>query len=345
MRRDGRRMMVSVTAALLIHAVVFVVVQFVARVEPEMPEYGGPLTVTLADSLEPPQAARPGDKESPEQAALRPGEPATEKAPAPEQDPTPGHGTAPSGGPGESTGSGDTGTREPVPYTETRPQEIDEPTTYHAPVRRRRDAGKILEGKDFSPSWQEELDQEDAGGAAGGGAASADAGDAGAGAAGAPDAAREEAAGEDRQAGGLDLGRIDRALEQAEGTTGRPVPSGEGEPAEEYDRPGDVIAGDAASQEGPDITWEDASQGRRLLSPAEDPRIPEWVQREGLYLTVTVSFTVTPLGHTTGLRVDKSSGYPDVDAAVTQAVRGLRFNPVQGADPARGSIRYIINTR
>jgi TonB family protein len=354
-------MMASVTAALLIHAAVFVAVQLGVRFRPETPEYGGPLTVTLADSLEPPQAARPGEEEPPEQAALPsgereegetaeqeaggPGETALAQQPAPGREPSAGR--APSPGRAETTGGGsgdDTGSAaagEPVPYTETRPREIDEPTTYNAPVRRRRDTGKILEGRDFSPSWEEELDREGAGGAAGGGSASA-----GAEGSGAPESGPERAAGGgEQQAGGLDLGRIDQALEQAEGDTGRPEPSVEGEPAEEPDRPGDTIAGDTSSREGPDITWEDASRGRRLLSPAEDPRIPEWVQREGLYLTVTVSFTVTPLGNTTGLRVDKSSGYPDVDAAVTEVVRGLRFNPVRGADPVSGTIRYIINTR
>lgn len=95
----------------------------------------------------------------------------------------------------------------------------------------------------------------------------------------------------------------------------------------------------------PKITWEDASQGRTLLSSGGLPKIPEWVKREGLDLSVEVSFSVTPEGHTTSLVVNRSSGYPDVDAAVLETVRKLRFNPIRGDRYARGKISYLISTK
>jgi TonB family protein len=95
----------------------------------------------------------------------------------------------------------------------------------------------------------------------------------------------------------------------------------------------------------PKITWEDASQGRTLLSSGGLPKIPEWVKREGLDLNVEVSFSVTPEGHTTSLVVNRSSGYPDVDAAVLESVRKLRFNPIREDRYARGKISYLISTK
>ncbi len=95
----------------------------------------------------------------------------------------------------------------------------------------------------------------------------------------------------------------------------------------------------------PKITWEDASQGRTLLSSGGLPKIPEWVKREGLDLNVEISFSVTPEGHTTSLVVNRSSGYPDVDAAVLETVRKLRFNPIRGERYARGKISYLISTK
>ena len=95
----------------------------------------------------------------------------------------------------------------------------------------------------------------------------------------------------------------------------------------------------------PNITWEEGSQGRKLLSLGERPRIPEWVKREGLDLNVEVSFSVTPEGHTTSIVVNRSSGYPDVDAAVLESVRKLRFNPIRDDRYARGKISYLISTK
>jgi TonB family protein len=129
---------------------------------------------------------------------------------------------------------------------------------------------------------------------------------------------------------------LDKALEEGgEGDTGGPVT--------------DTTTGGRTSKRrgtgAPNITWEKGSQGRQLLSPGEKPRIPEWVKREGLDLKVEISFSVTPDGHTTSLMVNRSSGYPDVDASVIESVRKLRFNPIdEERGVARGKISYIIST-
>ncbi len=95
----------------------------------------------------------------------------------------------------------------------------------------------------------------------------------------------------------------------------------------------------------PDIIWDDASRGRRLLSSGGRPVIPEWVKREGLDLIVEVSFSVTPEGHTFSLKVERSSGYTDVDASVLDSIRKLRFNPVREGREVRGMVSYFISTK
>jgi TonB family protein len=123
----------------------------------------------------------------------------------------------------------------------------------------------------------------------------------------------------------LDSEGAEGGFSEAESTSGKPVRGPE-------------------SGGAPTIIWDEASEGRVLLSPMVDPYIPEWVKREGLDLKVEVDFSVTPDGHTTSLGVRLSSGYPDVDAAVLESVRKFRFNPIQDDRRARGRISYIIST-
>jgi periplasmic protein TonB len=108
--------------------------------------------------------------------------------------------------------------------------------------------------------------------------------------------------------------------------------------------PGTGGAG-ASSAGSPLITWANAGQQRKLLSPAPPPDIPQWVKKEGIDLKVIVTFDVTPEGQTTGVFTAQSSGYPDVDAAVLDSVRKMKFNPAQGAGISRGTVNYIIRTR
>jgi len=103
--------------------------------------------------------------------------------------------------------------------------------------------------------------------------------------------------------------------------------------------------GDAVSTGGPVIIWEEEGAKRVLLSPIKRPEIPSWVEKEGLNLDVAVSFAVTPDGHTSSFRVERSSGYSDVDASVLDTVRKLKFNPVSGDRTVRGRINYVIRTK
>lgn len=105
-------------------------------------------------------------------------------------------------------------------------------------------------------------------------------------------------------------------------------------------------AGTASGSLGsPVISWEDAGVQRLLLSGGPPPDIPQWVKREGIDLKVVVSFSVTAGGQTTLVSTALSSGYTDVDSAVLDSVRKMKFNPVPGTELARGSVSYIIRTK
>jgi TonB family protein len=132
----------------------------------------------------------------------------------------------------------------------------------------------------------------------------------------------------------LNMESLDRAIEEGgEGDTGGVADSRTGGQR------------DTSRETGvPSITWDEGSRGRTLLSSGELPKIPDWVKREGLDLRVEVSFSVTPEGHTISLVVNRSSGYPDVDATVLESVRNLRFNPIRDERYARGKISYLIST-
>jgi TonB family protein len=139
---------------------------------------------------------------------------------------------------------------------------------------------------------------------------------------------------EDKQLA-FNMESLDKALEEGgEGGTGDPFTD-------------TATGGRAAPRRGtgaPNITWEEGSQGRQLLSLGETPRIPEWVKEQGLDLKVEISFSVTPDGHTTSLMVNRSSGFPDVDKSVIESVRKFRFNPIDEDRVARGKISYLIST-
>jgi TonB family protein len=130
---------------------------------------------------------------------------------------------------------------------------------------------------------------------------------------------------------------------------GKAGPSGETGPA----AGGTAAAGEAkrgpvgahGSSGSPVISWEDADVQRALISAAPPPDIPQWVKKEGVDLKVVVSFSVTAGGQTTLVSTALSSGYTDVDSAVLDSVRKMKFNPVPGADLARGTVSYLIRTK
>jgi TonB family protein len=94
---------------------------------------------------------------------------------------------------------------------------------------------------------------------------------------------------------------------------------------------------------GSGIVWDqpETSKGRVLISDVT-PKVPSWVGRQGLTLFVTVAFTVTPNGVVATARIEKSSGYADVDAAVIDAIRRSVFSPSKGTATVTGTRPYVI---
>ncbi len=95
---------------------------------------------------------------------------------------------------------------------------------------------------------------------------------------------------------------------------------------------------------GPNIQWEEPSQ-RRIPISMPFPRVPKWVERQGLTLKVTVSFELLPEGIVRSLKIIDSSGYSDVDSAVVEALRHWRFEAISGTKVVRGKITYIIKPK
>ncbi len=134
-------------------------------------------------------------------------------------------------------------------------------------------------------------------------------------------------------AGSLDLQSLDKALAGARAgreTGGRDAAqSGRGSPSG-----------------GSGIKWEkpEAAKNRRLLASRE-PKVPAWVGEQGLTLTVTVSFIVSPQGIVSSTVLEKSCGYGEVDAAVLEAVRFWSFTPDPASAPIKGLVPYVIRAR
>jgi TonB family protein len=325
--QNRRRMLISITLALVLHAAVFLVVQYGIRADQEEPEEViGPILVTLYEPGQVPELT-----EVPQTDRGRSQELLQEQAPARQE-----RRTRPSEEERAEV------TREPARST---PRESGHPEISNrepSPRLKRRDAGSeinedLYQRGGILEQWEKEAPQEV-------GRQSAitesdqpyvidreyqaeeDVRETG------PVFPSQDAEGEQELA--LDMDKLDRTLEESRaGTAGGAV---DAETAG-----GKPVPGRAAGS--PSIVWDDASQGRMLLSSGGVPKIPEWVKREGLDLKVEVAFSVTPDGHTTSLGVRLSSGYPDVDAAVLESVRKLRFNPVQDDRYAKGRISYLIS--
>jgi TonB family protein len=88
----------------------------------------------------------------------------------------------------------------------------------------------------------------------------------------------------------------------------------------------------------------DANKGRVLVSRV-DPKLPSWVGKQGLRLSVIVSFVLLPDGVVSIAFRERSSGYADVDSAIIEAIRRWRFSAAKGAGPVTGLIPYVINPR
>ncbi len=141
----------------------------------------------------------------------------------------------------------------------------------------------------------------------------------------------------------MPLAELDSALQERREET----------PAGEPEAGGDQSGGESGSgqiREAPDeaagdgflIQWEDPSQGREATR-RELPSLPLWVSQEGLRLKTTVGFVLTPQGTLDDVKTEISSGYPDVDTAVVEALRRWKFKPVASTRSVRGRVTYRIS--
>ncbi len=150
-----------------------------------------------------------------------------------------------------------------------------------------------------------------------------------------------EGGGQATSQGSLDLGSLDKSLAGVRGTGSQPGGETGGGGG------GGATAGSGGGgQGGYRFQWDQpaAAQERKLLS-APQPKIPLWVSKEGLTLTVLVTFTLTPDGILNNVNVEASSGYNEVDTLVSDAVRHWRFSPDPSARPIHGLIPYVIRAR
>ena len=142
--------------------------------------------------------------------------------------------------------------------------------------------------------------------------------------------------------GALDLGSLDKSL--AAGAQGS---GGQEEAASGSGGGGGGNAGQGGGGTGDlRFQWDQpgAAKARKLLADPQ-PKIPQWVSKEGLSLTVLVTFTLTPDGLLRNVNVEASSGYNEVDAAVVEAVRLWRFSADPSAGTIHGQLPYAIRAR
>ena len=150
----------------------------------------------------------------------------------------------------------------------------------------------------------------------------------------------------------LDLKKLDQALADSRSGpagSGDGTGTGAGTGTRGTGQPGSGAGTSEGSGDGTGgyrVVWNepDAGTGRQVLSsPA--PKVPRWVSTQGLTLSVVASFTLTPEGIVSGAKVEQSSGYTDVDAAVVDAIRRWRFTAAKTTRTIRGTIPYLIKAR
>ncbi len=160
--------------------------------------------------------------------------------------------------------------------------------------------------------------------------------------------------GQKQSGGNLDLGQLDKALAKSgtSGGTGTGTGSGSSTGSGSGSGSGTGRGTGGGSQTGTvsgtgtgagSIEWAEAGVGKaRTLVSAPKPKVPDWVGEQGLTLRVTVTFAVGADGLVSDVKVSKSSGYVDVDAAVLAAIRRWRFSTVASADLLHGTVPYVI---
>jgi TonB family protein len=89
------------------------------------------------------------------------------------------------------------------------------------------------------------------------------------------------------------------------------------------------------------IQWEDSSSRSAISAPP--PKIPSWVEKQGLRLSATIKFVLGPDGYLSNIRVERSTGYTEVDIALTDALRSYKFEVRKNARNVSGSISFLID--
>lgn len=315
-KQNRKRMLVSLVLALSLHGVTFIAVQYFLPLKPEeVPEYSGPLEVTISRPEKPlsledegrrvektalPEAER---REEPVRSvtAIKDGLPEPLKEPVP---------VFQSARPVESEQylKSSKDVEEDISRGITREEMLRE--ELHAPVAR----DEVLMPVQQKPVREEAEEK--------------------------PDKVLPfEPLSEIEPAPlAFDLDQLDEAIQKGKET---PAAAGEKGSAGE---PG-LTETETSVTETPRIVWDDTSGERALIFKGPPPDIPTWVKEEGLDLKVAVSFAVTPEGLTTSVEIEESSGYSDVDTSVLEAVRRMKFNPDAGSKIVTGTIRYIISPR
>lgn len=132
--------------------------------------------------------------------------------------------------------------------------------------------------------------------------------------------------------GSLDLGALDKALAGTK-TGGQ----GSGQQGAKPQTAQTLRIGE------PQIKWEkpDAALNRKPLYKL-DPKLPEWVAASGLTFRLTISFTVSSDGIVSVPKIEITSGYADVDAAILEAFRRWRFNADSSSNPIKGVAPILI---
>lgn len=304
-KQSKKRITVSLLLALVLHGVVFLLFQYLIPVWTfELPEYSGPLVVTIEQEKRPirremkqeiveerqeqPETAAPLE----EQLAVQPAQQAVPQKPKPARQSVDSNVLVKS--PATSSSRGIIG-----------PEIIEE--SIPAPVE---EEGVMppIPGRSFQEDEKSNI----------------------------PFTPKSEV---ESQALAFDVGHLDDAIEKKqEGAAQQAETQGTSESVP-------LSTAQAPSSRKPLIEWDSSARSRTLTYAGPSPAIPSWVKQEGLDLKVLVSFAVTPEGHTTSVKIRISSGYTDVDTAILDAVRKMKFNPDRKNELVTGTITYIISPK
>jgi TonB family protein len=308
----SKRLLISLLIAVLLHGTAFIVVQWVFTLkQEETPDYSGPIYVTFEDFEPPPVPAPTEVREAPAAPAAVQKQ---ETAKSPEKPRT--FIEAPvkiDAGKASRTASPEVFRRSQYPPT-TQKAAKEEPVKGITDITTPKTEQEPVPFGTDVPVTEETPEQKPA----------------------IPPKFLEKE--EEEKSSILNTERLKTALEERKNE--QIIAEGEASKAAES-----TAGGEASSQKRPVITWEEPGEERVLQSKIEHPVVPEWVKEEGLNLSVVVSFAVMPDGHTISLKVERSSGYSDVDSSVLDAVRKLKFNPVSVEKNVIGRINYLIKTR